>query len=188
MIHGSHDCLTAVIHIYIPDHHLLAARSAMTVQGFHLRRERLCEVRMALWRILSRFGSVSDHDAIGWAEASHPRAVAANHDGDVSDTTPRGQRVNPRFQRAIVERFIGRRQRIDPHRPRDQSQKKQPGSERGRNRATSDAGFWRSIDKEARSNSDARTNLTTSCAPSPLSKFGQVRSSKPFPTPASKPT
>jgi hypothetical protein len=40
MIHGSHDCLTAVINIYISDYHLLAARSAMTVQGFHLRRER----------------------------------------------------------------------------------------------------------------------------------------------------
>jgi hypothetical protein len=27
------------------------------------------------------------------------------------------QRVNPRFKRAIIERFIGRRQRIDSHRP-----------------------------------------------------------------------
>ena len=40
------------------------------------------------------------------AEAVHPRTVAANKDGDVSDTAPRGQRFDARFERAILERLI----------------------------------------------------------------------------------
>jgi hypothetical protein len=48
MAHGSNDRLTALIDIYVPHDHLLAALSAVAVQSLHLRRESSRQFRGAI--------------------------------------------------------------------------------------------------------------------------------------------
>jgi hypothetical protein len=84
-----------------------------------------------LVRRLDRRQVALQNDAIGRAETIYPGAVAADKNWDVTHAAARGRRFDPRFERAIVERLIGCRERFDPYRQNDQSQKCERNQRKG---------------------------------------------------------
>ncbi len=123
-----------------------------------------------LVRRLDRRQVALQNDAIGRAETIHPGAVAADKNWDVTHAAARGRRLDPRFERAIVERLIGRRERFDPYRQNDQSQKCERNQRKGTIEPPAARAFY---------NSAATTNLMASCTLSPFSQFGKVWSDCP---------